>query len=455
MALPIIIHVHVYKNAGTSVIAAFRRNFGDRVAELEPDDPERFLDDRTVEEYLRKHPDTVMVSSHRIRMPLPARLAGRDVLPLVFLRDPIDRLSSVYRFERREGQKGAIAALSRTTDFPGLVSTLLTAGLGSTIADVQSQLCGSPADIPEGALLGLVERFSESMALIEHRLHQWYPRCDLAGSFENVTRPRGQLQADVQQTLDDLGPELVGKLLHLNARDVALYRFFAAHIDDRLRDRGGARYAEQFRAREHASALGSAARQADAVGPDCPSLTLHKVEGARTEGKAANRHRGEFAMHYQASDAGPVDSTGTIAIRGFRFACACGDGLPVLCPQETVRFEMTVEWLRPVATPVVGFTIRDRSGRVVWCMNTFWTKAPLESVREPQTCVYGFTCPLPPLIGGLYTIDVDTALGAAQSVQMLVSRREAAAFGVAAHYDPVPGGVVFVRDIALEQRRTH
>jgi hypothetical protein len=57
-------------------------------------------------------------------------------------------------------------------------------------------------------------------------------------------------------------------------------------------------------------------------------------------------------------------------------------------PGERVRFEMKAEWLQAIAEPIIGFTVRDRVGRAVWCMNTAWTHRPLDPVGGPPARVY-------------------------------------------------------------------
>ncbi len=150
MSVPIIIHIHIFKNAGSSIFATFRRNFGNRAVELEPDNEDLYLTPEEIEDYLKDHPDTVMVSSHRIRLPLPPTLAGRQVIPLVFIRDPLDRLASVYRFERSPRREGALSALARATDLVGFMEILLRSGLQGLLSNVQTQFCcGSSTTKPE------------------------------------------------------------------------------------------------------------------------------------------------------------------------------------------------------------------------------------------------------------------------------------------------------------------
>lgn len=50
MNKPLFIHCHIFKNAGTSLIEAFRHVFQEDAIELEPADPDEYLSPADIEE---------------------------------------------------------------------------------------------------------------------------------------------------------------------------------------------------------------------------------------------------------------------------------------------------------------------------------------------------------------------------------------------------------------------
>ena len=119
----IILHYHLFKNAGTSVDAILRRNFGDKWVTRE------FpamggSNTALVEEWIRETPDAVAYSSHTMMGPIP-EVEGVRVISLMLLRDPIERIKSAYRFERSQVAETWGAQLAKEHDFEGYVRARL------------------------------------------------------------------------------------------------------------------------------------------------------------------------------------------------------------------------------------------------------------------------------------------------------------------------------------------
>ncbi len=89
-------------------------------------------------------------------------------------------------------------------------------------------------------LVGVVERYDESMVLLESLLQPYFPGLDLAWLPQNVTRQATDNDgaAEVAATLAELGP-LAQTVIDNNSYDFALYRaaearlqFAIAQVDD-------------------------------------------------------------------------------------------------------------------------------------------------------------------------------------------------------------------------------
>src|SRR5207249_3323610 len=79
--------------------------------------------------FLDSQPGVQAVSSHQARPPLPARF---DVVPIVFIRHPLDRIESVYEFVRRDTGQPQHKLLSMLS-LSGFVSWVLDNGQGAVV----------------------------------------------------------------------------------------------------------------------------------------------------------------------------------------------------------------------------------------------------------------------------------------------------------------------------------
>ena len=92
-AAPVLAHIHVPKCAGTSFRALLERYFGPRHLGLYVNDTYFAYGDEALRSYLLQDPEIHGFSSHHVRV-FPRWLAGREVLYVTFLRDPIEQFVS-------------------------------------------------------------------------------------------------------------------------------------------------------------------------------------------------------------------------------------------------------------------------------------------------------------------------------------------------------------------------
>jgi hypothetical protein len=90
---PILAHIHVPKCAGTSLRILLERHFGARYMRLYVDDTYFVYGRESLRTYLRHDPNVRGFSSHHVRE-FPRWLAGRRMLYMTFLRDPIEQFVS-------------------------------------------------------------------------------------------------------------------------------------------------------------------------------------------------------------------------------------------------------------------------------------------------------------------------------------------------------------------------
>jgi hypothetical protein len=92
-AAPVLAHIHVPKCAGTSFRALLERHFGPRHLGLYINDTYFVYGDAALRSYLLQDPEILGFSSHHVRV-FPRWLAGREMLYVTFLRDPIQQFVS-------------------------------------------------------------------------------------------------------------------------------------------------------------------------------------------------------------------------------------------------------------------------------------------------------------------------------------------------------------------------
>lgn len=185
MPRTIILHYHLFKNAGTSVDQVLRQNFGDRwvTAEFPTHTGNNSAD---VAAWIQAHPQAVAFSTHTALGPVP-QIAGVQVVSLMLLRDPIDRVRSAYRFERKQEADTWGAQLAKEHDLEGYVRARLARPGDRQCRNFQSHRLASlnPGDAPEReraiaalsglSVVGLVEDFDGAMARLANAVRPQFP----------------------------------------------------------------------------------------------------------------------------------------------------------------------------------------------------------------------------------------------------------------------------------------
>ncbi|MCL4402322.1 MAG: hypothetical protein M1436_06645, partial [Acidobacteria bacterium] len=101
----VILHYHILKNAGTAIEEVLDRNFGERLSRFDMTDRDGAVSRAELLSLLQGNPHLQAVSSHQIRYPVP-EAAGFLFFDLCFLRDPIDRIRSMYDYFREKPSPG-------------------------------------------------------------------------------------------------------------------------------------------------------------------------------------------------------------------------------------------------------------------------------------------------------------------------------------------------------------
>lgn len=232
----IILHYHLFKNAGTSVDEMLKANFGERWVTREFP-AGHALNQAQVMQWIRSEPAAVAFSSHTALLPVP-RAPDLQVFPIVFVRHPIDRIASAYAFERRQGGDGFGAVLARNTTLAGYIEVRLSLAHDrqcrdfhcARLAQMYGADSGSEAERALRALealpfVGIVEEFESSLERLERWLAPHFSGFRKRLVERNVSRdPSLPLEERIARIAGELGPQAYERLLQLNAGDAELHR---------------------------------------------------------------------------------------------------------------------------------------------------------------------------------------------------------------------------------------
>ena len=264
---PLVVHCHIFKNAGSTFDWSLKRNFGAAMVEHVTSNRKALTGD-ILARMVAEVPALRGVSSHNVRLPLGV-IPGHELLLAVFLRHPIERAFSVYNFELRQPEDTRGSRQAKKLSFRDYVAWRLTPESPAVIRDFQTRFCAgilgrgrfpvtgahlaaAVRTLEQGPLIGLVDDYDSSMVLFEHALGLRSINVDLSYLHQNVGRYQGtgkldfvkRLLAgaeapepyqkritgtDVTQTraawvLEQLGPELGRKLEDANRNDIHLYQ---------------------------------------------------------------------------------------------------------------------------------------------------------------------------------------------------------------------------------------
>jgi len=243
----VILHYHIFKNAGSSIDRLLQDHFGTAWQTLEGETPTDVLSSSRVGKYLEAHPEIEALSSHLARPPVPD---GVCTFPIVFLRNPIDRAASVYSHEHRIKPNVKSAEIANVRDFRGYVrwcfdehegrreggnvirnyqvihlssASFRTPQLNTAEAE-ECDLREAVAFLEAIPFFGIVEEFGVSLALLQRLALPYWPSFRVVDTKENSSPDRSQpFQLRMQVAERDLGADMWDRFATENRLDFELY----------------------------------------------------------------------------------------------------------------------------------------------------------------------------------------------------------------------------------------
>lgn len=242
----IIVHYHIFKNAGTSVDRMLRESFGERWASWDTDNPSGKISPAEMEEYILAHPDILALSSHQAVPPLPDRYL--EVYPIVFLRHPIDRAYSAYLFEWQK-QQGGSKPIGSFDDYVAVkfkgprrnaIEDFQAMHLANTDYDKRApaknlddeEILGSARQLLLSLpFFGLVEDYAGSLQRMKQAFAAAFPELNFAVHHENVLQGADLSLVDkLRRIREEMDPDAYRQLVFRNQLDLRLYEFATAYV---------------------------------------------------------------------------------------------------------------------------------------------------------------------------------------------------------------------------------
>lgn len=252
----IIIHFHLFKNAGTSIDVNLRRIFGDQFLDLELGGPIDLFPASHLVRLLERNPGIRAISSHTLTLPIPSR-DGWRILPIIFLRHPVDRILSIYTYERGQDSDTPGALMAKKWDFPEYVEARLNMPEDIVLRNWQTgwlacdRLVKSNYSTDDEVLfdtasvvlkglpfIGVVERFKDSLQLLNRVV---YDRA-IPAVFQMEKKNRSSIGTNsLTERLDlvrsMIGNDLYQRLEQANALDLRLHQLAFEMLAARLAGR--------------------------------------------------------------------------------------------------------------------------------------------------------------------------------------------------------------------------
>lgn len=250
MSRQVLLHYHLFKNAGSSIDRMLRESFGSAWINYDKDEPAARISAEEMQEYIEAHPEISAVSSHQVVPPMP--IGDFEVFPIVFLRDPIDRVKSAWLFEWKkqlglDEPKGSLSEyiIEKLEPPSGSVianfhvSRLSNAMYNATPVKVAChenvRLNTAIAFLRSIKFFGIVERFNESIQLMATQTSELFPQLEYNVYQENTTQDPSLDAIDkFDQFKAEVGSELFDQVLLRNRLDIQLYNYAQGLFDARL-----------------------------------------------------------------------------------------------------------------------------------------------------------------------------------------------------------------------------
>ena len=230
-------HYHLFKNAGTSVDTILENSFSSYWKTVEFKKKYGKSNSPLVKEWLLNNLGISAFSSHTALFPIPV-IDGVFIIPIVFLRHPIDRIWSVYKFERKHKRiLNSSIKLAKKYDFAGYLNHQLNRQDNRSFRNFQTyrfsflnikqnstELEKALSGFNSLPLVGIVDHFDLSMKLFKDIIIKYFPSFQVKPTHKNITSHQNlSLEEKLDLIKSSLDSTTYERLLASNEEDLKLY----------------------------------------------------------------------------------------------------------------------------------------------------------------------------------------------------------------------------------------
>ncbi len=237
----VLVHYHLFKNAGTSIERLLRDSFGDAWSSWDREEPGARICGQDMQRWLEERPGIRAVSSHQVVPPVPR--GNLSVTPIVFLREPLLRVKSAWLFEWQkqlglETPKGSLVEYIESKfvhQNSSVIANFQASRLGNIHYDAtrprlhryNEELLSAACEFVDSLpFVGLVERFSDSLELMQVACRPGFPDFIVKEHRENVLESSADsVEVRLEKLRVDIGNELFDELCVRNRLDLQLYAY--------------------------------------------------------------------------------------------------------------------------------------------------------------------------------------------------------------------------------------
>lgn len=235
----VLLHYHLFKNAGTSIDAILRSSFKDKWNKYDLEDSGGRISPKMMEDYIRNNPLVSAFSSHHVIPPFINGGNDLKILPIFFLREPIIRARSAYLFEcgKQLGlahpNQSFASYIEEKLSNSGVVANFQTVRLSNQNYN-STKVCKTLSNdkilasamnlINTTPYFGLVERYRESVIRMHYYMRTTFPEFQINFNKMNVTqKTRNSISEQHDLIRNELGNVLYDELINRNQLDIELY----------------------------------------------------------------------------------------------------------------------------------------------------------------------------------------------------------------------------------------
>lgn len=444
--ITILLHCHIFKNGGSTIDNILTKNFRERALFRENSNGQNFLLSNSILEFIDNsgQEKIASISSHSMGLPAPKHDLIHFI-PLIIIREPLDRLGSMYSFyQRHNNHISHECLLAKRNTLKSFVETLFQCGLDSSFSNLQCQFLLAnyfppkhPSDKTWPTIIenlrsihcvGLLEMFDESMVLWEEYLRKFIATIDLSYEKKNVSENRlSALNSRLEIIHEQLGDNLVTEFKKRNVYDYQLYEI----IKDRLlgainNNKTFTELLSNFRRKMYVDGK----RVADSTSQEPTSLTRLEQDTPLQPISTVSLDAKQNLLDSQKPLKTNAVATSNDIISCGLFAPGSGEEIHIVHQGQRVEVTIAIKTKDTIDKPIVGITITDSNQQIVVAMNSLYSSEKIYPLKEHSEITYHFLFTMPPLNSGSYTVTPAFASGTQEEHTILAEINDAILFFV-------------------------